>query len=85
MKGESSFLAMTPSVFSGDNYQMWAVRMETYLEALDLWKVVEEDYAVQPLLVNPIVAQMKSQKEKKIKKLKAKAGLFSAVSSTMFT
>ena len=36
MEGESSFSAVAPPVFDGDNYQMWAVRMETYLEALDL-------------------------------------------------
>ena len=36
MEGESSFSVIAPSVFDGDSYQMWAVRMETYLEALDL-------------------------------------------------
>ena len=44
--GESSFSAVAPPVFDGDNYQMWAVRMETYLEALDLWEAIEEDYEV---------------------------------------
>ena len=42
MEGGFNFLAMAPPVFDGDNYQMWAVRMETYLEALDLWEAVEE-------------------------------------------
>ncbi|KAJ8751718.1 hypothetical protein K2173_025889 [Erythroxylum novogranatense] len=64
---------------------MWAVRMETYLEALDLWEAVEEDLEIQPLPSNPTVAQMKSQKEKKTKKSKEKACLFAAVSSTIFT
>ena len=44
----------------GDNYQMWAVRMETYLEALNLWEIIEEDYEVPPFLVNPTVAQIKT-------------------------
>jgi len=37
-------------VFYGDNYQMWVVHMETYLEALDLCEVVEEYYEIQSLL-----------------------------------
>ena len=36
MEGESNFSAVAPTVFDGENYQMWVVRMETYLEALDL-------------------------------------------------
>jgi len=53
---------MAAAVFNGDNYQMWAIRMETYLKALDLWEVVEEDYKILPLPANPTVAQVKSQK-----------------------
>jgi len=35
MEGGSNFSPMAPPVFNGDNYQMWVVRMEIYLEALD--------------------------------------------------
>ncbi|XP_022927156.1 uncharacterized protein LOC111434088 [Cucurbita moschata] len=84
MGGESSFSAVAPPIFDGDNYQMWAVRMETYLEALDLWEVIEEDYEVPPLPANPTVAQIKLQKEKKTRKSKAKACLFAAVSQMIF-
>ncbi|XP_022931554.1 uncharacterized protein LOC111437700 [Cucurbita moschata] len=82
--GESSFSAVAPPVFDGDNYQMWAVRMETYLEALDLWEAIEEDYEVPPLPTNPTVAQIQLQKEKKTRKSKAKACLFAAVSEMIF-
>ena len=58
--------------------------MTVYLEALDLWEAIEEDYEMTPLLANPTVAQMKSHKERKIKKSKAKANLF-VVSNTIFT
>ena len=51
MEGEANFSAIAPTTFDGTNYQIWAVRMETYLEALDLWKEVEEDYEV--LAVTP--------------------------------
>ena len=59
--------------------------METYLEALDLWEEVEEDWDIPLLPENSTVAQIKAQKEKKTKKSKAKACLFAAVSSTIFT
>ena len=84
MEGESSFSAVAPPVFDGDNNQMWAVRMESYLEALDIWEVIEEDYEVPPLPANPTVAQIKVQKEKKTRKSKAKACLFAAVSQMIF-
>ena len=58
--------------------------METYLKALDLWEAVEEDYYVLPLPDNPTVVQIKSQKEKKIRKSKAKETLFASLSSIIF-
>ncbi|XP_019257121.1 PREDICTED: uncharacterized protein LOC109235461 [Nicotiana attenuata] len=85
METEMSFSQLAPPVFDGENYQLWAVRMETYLEALDLWEAVEEDYDVLPLPNNPTVAQIKSHKEKKTRKSKAKATLFAGVSATIFT
>ena len=36
MESESNFSSIAPSIFDGDNYHMWAIRMETYLEAMDL-------------------------------------------------
>ena len=60
MEAEASFSSITLSVFDGDNYQIWAVRMETYLEALDLWEAVEEDYEIPALLNNPTMTQMKA-------------------------
>ena len=85
MEGESNFSSMAPPVFYGDNYQIWVIRMETYLEALDMWEVVEEDYEVLPLSRNPTMAQIKSQKEKRTRKSKAKACLFAVVSPIVFT
>ena len=85
METEVSFSSIAPPVFNGDNYQFWAVRMETYLEALDLWEAVEEDYEIPALPNNPTMAQVKSHKEKKKKKSKAKACLFATVASTIFT
>ena len=85
METETTFSHISPPVFVGDNYQVWAVRITAYLEALDLWEAVEEDYDIPQLPENPTMAQLKSHKEKKSRKAKAKACLFSAVSSTIFT
>ena len=76
---------MAPPVFDGTNYQVWVVRMEAYLDANDQWEAVENTYEVFLLLDNPIIAQMKNHKESKQKKSKAKASLFAAVSSSIFT
>ena len=85
MNSETSLSSIAPPVFDGENYQLWAVRMEAYLEALDLWEAVEEDYEIPPLPDNPTMAQIKSNKEKRTKKSKAKACLFVVVSTTIFT
>jgi len=68
-------------VFDGDNFQIWAARME----ANELWEAVEEDYEVLPLPTNPSVAQIKTHKERKTRKSKAIATLLVAVSQDIFT
>ena len=73
MEVKANLSAIALSVFDGTNYQMWAIRMETHLEALDLWEAMEEEYDVLVLPKNPTVAQMKSYQEKKTRKSKAKA------------
>lgn len=65
MEGESSFSAIAPPVFDGDNYKMWAVCIESCLGALDLWEAVEEDYEIQPLPANPTMAQMKHRRRRR--------------------
>ncbi|XP_052198347.1 uncharacterized protein LOC127805636 [Diospyros lotus] len=84
MESETPFTAIAPPVFDGTNYQMWAVKMEAYLEANDLWEAVEVDYAIPTLLENPTLAQLKNHKEKKLRKSKARSVLFKAVSTVIF-
>ena len=82
---ETSFTPIAPPVFNGENYQVWAIRMEAFLDAVDLWEAVEEDYEVLPLPDNPTIAQMKTHKTRKSRKSKAKACLFNSVSPEIFT
>ena len=85
MNSENSFTAIALPVFDGTNYQVWAIRMETYLDANDQWEAVEQVYEVPPLPNNPTLAQIRNQKDRKQKKSKARATLFAAASSTIFT
>ena len=70
MEVEASFSQVASPVFDGENYDLWAVRMESYLEALDFWEAVEEDYNVPSLLDNPTMAQIKNHKENQESKSK---------------
>ena len=81
---EARFSSIDSPVFNGENYQIWAMRMESYLDALDLWEAVEVDYEVLPLPDNTTINQIKNQKERKMRKSKAKVCLFVVVSSTIF-
>jgi hypothetical protein len=85
MKINSTISHGSPPLFDGENYEVAAIRMTIHLEALDLWEVVEENYIVPDLSANPTVAQLKIDKEKKIRKFKVKACIYAAVSNTIFT
>jgi hypothetical protein len=58
----------SPSVFTSENYQMWAVRIKTYLQACDFLDVVEQEHDPQPLLVDPTLAQITNYFEERAKK-----------------
>ena len=73
MEVEASFSQVASPVFDGENYDLWAVRMESYLEALDLWEALEKDYNVPPLPDNLTMAQIKNHKERKTKKAERNA------------
>ena len=80
----ANFSAKTP-LFTGQNFGAWAVKMKTYLKALDLWEIVESDRQPTPLRNNPTIAQMKFFNEEKAKGFKAPSCLHNAVSEDIFT
>ncbi|KAL4348545.1 hypothetical protein GQ457_17G004780 [Hibiscus cannabinus] len=84
MNAEASFTALAPPIFDGTNYQGWVVRMEAYLDAIDVWEAVDQEYEIPPLPNNPTVAQIKNQKDRKQQKSKAKASLFAVISNSTF-
>ena len=81
----NSYSPVPPPVFTGENYQLWAVKMTAYLQAWDLWEAVKEDLVVPPITDNSTVQQIKIHYEKQSKLYKAKTCLFSAVSESLFT
>ena len=81
MEGNMSHVAIP--FFDGESYDLWAVRMQTYLEGLDLWELVEEDDVL--LSENLTVAQIKAHKDKKMRKAKVKSCLFAGVSQMIMT
>jgi hypothetical protein len=73
----------SPLVVIGENYQMWVIRMKTYLQACDFWDDVEQEHDPQPLLADPTLAQIRNHREERAKKFKAKTCLYS-VSKAIF-
>ena len=61
------------------------MKIETYLEALDLWEAIEEDYDIPPLPNNSTMTQIDGHKERKTNKSKAKTCVFATISTTIFT
>ena len=80
---EGNMSHVTIPLFDGESYDIWAVRMQTFLEGLDLWEVLEEDDV--SLSENLTETQMKAHKDKKMRKAKAKSCLFASVSQMIMT
>ena len=62
MQSENSVFSLP--VFEGENYHLWTIRMEAFLDASDLWKAIEKDCEVGVFPENPSLNQMKSHKER---------------------
>ncbi|TYI05726.1 hypothetical protein ES332_A10G109600v1 [Gossypium tomentosum] len=61
------------------------VKMKTYLQAHDLWNIVENDAEPPPLRANPTIAQIRHHSEDCAKKHKGMACLQNGVSNVIFT
>jgi len=77
-----NFMA-APPVFSGENYQIWSVKMKFYLEASGLWDVVM--FEIQPLQEDPTVAQIRNYNDEAIRRAKVKTCIHSTISDVVFT
>ena len=73
---------LAPPIFTGENYQIWAVKMESYLQASDLWDAIVEDKV--PLGEDPTMAQIRNHREERRRRYKAKTCIHSAVLDEVF-
>ena len=71
--------------FSGESYQIWVVKMRSYLKSFGLWEFVDQDKQTPPLRANPTIAQIKQHEEEKMKKEKVVACLHSSLTDAVFT
>ncbi|XP_017609288.1 cytochrome P450 CYP736A12-like [Gossypium arboreum] len=53
-----SFSPPPSPIFVGENYNIWAVKMKKYLQAHDLWNIIQNDTKPPPLRANPTIAQI---------------------------
>ncbi|KAA3474308.1 Integrase, catalytic core [Gossypium australe] len=79
------FVALTAPVFNGEGYHIWVVKMRTYLQAFDLWEVVNTDAEPTPLRANPTVAQIRQHADERTKRHKAMSCIQNCVSDVIFT
>ncbi|TXG68351.1 hypothetical protein EZV62_003286 [Acer yangbiense] len=80
-----SSAALQVPQFSGENYQIWVVKMRSYLKSFGLWEYVAEDKQVPALRANPTIAQIKQHEEEEMKRDKAVTCLHSALKDFVFT
>ncbi|XP_012468674.1 uncharacterized protein LOC105786727 [Gossypium raimondii] len=81
----SGFSPAAPPVFNGERFHIWVVKMKTYLQAFDLWEVVNLDAEPAPLRANPTVAQMRQHADERTKRHKAMSCIQNCVSDVIFT
>ncbi|EEF51050.1 conserved hypothetical protein [Ricinus communis] len=73
-----------PPILTGDNYSKWAVKMQCYLQAFDLWNFVEADTEPTPFTDDATHAKIRHFNAEKARKFKAKTCIHSAVSDVIF-
>ncbi|XP_022850767.1 uncharacterized protein LOC111372616 [Olea europaea var. sylvestris] len=81
----SNFTVHSPPLFTGENYQLWAIKMKTYLKAMNLWEVIENDVDPASLPQNPTLAQIRRYEEDLSRKPRALTCIHSTVSVVIFT
>ncbi|XP_052482968.1 uncharacterized protein LOC128036130 [Gossypium raimondii] len=81
----SGFSLAPPPVFNGEGYNIWVVKMKTYMQAFDLWEVVNSDVEPLPLRANPAVAQIRQHSDDRAKRYKAMLCIQNSVSDVIFT
>lgn len=69
-------------LFTGENFEIWCVKMRTFLQSQDLWEIVEKGYIIEPLLSNG--GEEDQIKEIRMKDAKALCFLQQGISDAVF-
>ncbi|XP_017617925.1 uncharacterized protein LOC108462495 [Gossypium arboreum] len=80
-----SFAPLVPLIFVSENYHIWVVKMKMYLQAYDLWEVVETNRKPAPLRANLTIAQIRQHNDESAKKYKELSCLQNGVLDVIFT
>ena len=72
------------SIFDGENYDFWCVKMRTSFECVDLWDIVENGFEEPEQVSDLLAAQLKELKENRIRNANALSMLHRAVSNSIF-
>ncbi|XP_031265038.1 uncharacterized protein LOC116123410 [Pistacia vera] len=76
---------MAPSVFNGEHYHIWAVKMKAFLRGQGLWQYVEENRQPPSLGQNPTLNQLRMHEEETAKAPRALSHIHAAVTDLVFT
>ncbi|KAH1107625.1 hypothetical protein J1N35_011393 [Gossypium stocksii] len=70
----------TPPVFNGEGFYIWVVKMRTYLQAFDLWEVINSDVEPAPLRASLTISQVRHHVDERTKRYKAMSCIQNCVS-----
>lgn len=65
MNTEASFTLIAPLIFYNINYRGWVIRIEAYLDIINVREVVRYDYEIPPVPNNPTMTKIKNHKDRK--------------------
>ena len=80
----SSISGSAPPIFTGENYNVWCVKIQAYLKGSLLWEAVEKEMETD-LPLNLTLNQIKTYEERVFRKFRALSTLHAAVDETIFT
>jgi hypothetical protein len=72
------------SIFSGENYDFWSIKMKTLFVSIDLWEMVKSGYEILESTSSLTNAQKKELKENRSKDVGALGMIQKGVSETIF-
>ncbi|GLT36970.1 hypothetical protein SLA2020_113140 [Shorea laevis] len=73
-----------PSLFIGKNYNVWAIKMKTFLRGNDVWELVERGFNPPRLPQNPSLGQIKNHADYVVGFYKGLSFIQSGVSDEIF-